>query len=133
MASIGLTQKQIKDNPEHQFILMDFTATGNSLRNAHEFLSFDEILSKAPNIKTLGSEESLDFIHNGILSGQQLKKYSPVAQLVPQNFENVFKTAEPCKYDYHGYKNSSNHIITKLFRLRMFELLDGNNKLKSLV
>lgn len=112
---------------------MEFTATGNSLRNAHEFLSFDEILSKAPNIKTLGSEESLDFIHNGILSGQQLKKYSPVAQLVPQNFENVFKTAEPCKYDYQGYKNSSNHIITKLFRLRMFELLDGNNELKSLV
>ena len=133
LKSIGLSKEQIKTNPTHQYIIMDYTSTGNSLKNAHKLLSFEELLSDLPNIKILSTEDSLDFIHNGILSGQMLKIYSPIAQLNTRELENVFAAAEPYKYDYHNYKNSSVHLITKLFRLRMFELLDADNELKSLV
>ena len=132
LTSIGLTKEQIRNNPTHKYIIMDYTATGNSLRNAHEFLTLDELLSDAPNIETLSTEESLCFNHNGMLSGELLKVYSPVKQLQPRELENVFEAADPYKYDYHNYRNSSNHIRTKLFRLRMFELLDSNNRLKEL-
>lgn len=133
LSSIGLTKEQIINNPTHKYIIMDFTCTGNSLRNAHEFLTWDELLSNAPNIETLSTEESLDFIHNGMLSGQSLKKYSGVLQLNPREFEDVFKAADPYKYDYRHYRDSSDHIMTKLFRLKMFEHLDNNNELKSLL
>ena len=112
---------------------MDFTCTGNSLRNAHEFLTWDELLSNASNIKTLSTEDSLDFIHNGMLSGQLLKRYSAITQLHLGELENVFQAADPYKYDYRHYRDSSGHIMTKLFRLKMFEHLDNNNELKSLL
>ncbi|MEE3348512.1 MAG: hypothetical protein VZR09_00585 [Candidatus Gastranaerophilaceae bacterium] len=133
LSSLGLTKEQIRNNPTHKYIIMDYTCTGNSLKNAHEFLMLDELLSDAPNIRTLSTEDSLDFVNNGILSGQSLKFYSPVEQLQPRELENVFAAADPYKYDYHNYRNSSNHIRTKLFRLKMFELLDDNNELKALL
>lgn len=132
LSSVGLSKEEIRNNPTHKYIIMDYTSTGNSLRNVHEFLIRDELLSDAPNIQTLSSEEALDFIGNGILSGQLLKRYSAISQLHLNELENVFEAAEPYKFDYHNYRNSSNHIRTKLFRLKMFELLDRNNELKSL-
>lgn len=133
LSSIGLSKEQIRNNSTHKYIIMDYTSTGKSLKNAHEFLTLDELLSDAPNIEKLSTEDSLDFIHNGILSGQLLKRYSAISQLNLGELENVFKAADPYKYDYHNYRNSSNHIRTKLFRLRMFELLDKNNELKALL
>ncbi len=133
LSSIGLSKEQIRNNPTHKYIIMDYTCTGNSLKNAHEFLTLEELLSKAPNIETLKTEDCLDWIYNGILSGQLLKMYSPIEQLHLGELENVFAAADPYKYDYHNYRNSSKQIMTKLFRLRMFEILDSNNELKLLV
>lgn len=132
LSSIGLSKEQIMSNPTHKYIIMDYTSTGNSLKNAKEFLTWDELLSHASNIRALSTEDSLSFIHNGILSGQLLKRYSSVAKLNLNELENVFQAAEPYKYDYLNYRNSSAHIRTKLFRLKMFELLDKNDELKSL-
>ena len=133
LSSIGLSKEQIRSNPTHKYIMMDYTSTGRSLKSAYEFLTCDELLSDAPNIEALSTEEALDFIYNGMLSGQLLKRYSAITQLHLGELENVFKAADPYKYDYHCYRDSSGHIITKLFRLRMFEILDSNNELKSLL
>lgn len=133
LSSVGLSKEQIRNNPTHKYIIMDYTSTGRSLKKAHEFLTLDELLSDAPNIETLSTEDSLSFIHNGILSNQLLKRYSSIDQLNLGELESVFQAAEPYKYDYRNYVNSSKHIRTKLFRLKMFELLDSNNELKSLL
>ena len=111
---------------------MDYTSSGTSLKRVHEFLTWPELLSNAPNIETLSSNEALDFSQNLTLSGQTLKRYSPIERLEVNELENVFKASEPYKYDFHHYKDSYYHLCTKLFKLRMFEILDNNNELKSL-
>ena len=132
LSSIGLTKEQILNNPTHKYIMMDYTSSGTSLRKAHEFLTWEELLSDAPNIETLSTEEALDFSQNLELSGQKLKRYSTEDRLEVDELEKVFKASDPYKYDFHNYKGSYDNLCTKLFRLRMFEILDNNNELKSL-
>ena len=132
LSSIGLSKEQIINNPTHKYIIMDYTSSGESLRRAYEFLTWPELLSDAPNIEKLSSDEALDFSQNLTLSGQTLKRYSPIERLEVNELENVFKASEPYKYDFHHYKDSYDHLCTKLFKLRMFEILDNNNELKSL-
>ena len=132
LSSIGLSKEQIRNNPTHKYIIMDYTESGESLRKVHEFLTWEELLSDAPNIETLSTEEALDFSQNLELSGRKLKRYSTVDRLEVDELENVFKASDPYKYDFHHYKDSYDHLCTKLFRLKMFEILDSNNELKSL-
>lgn len=132
LSAIGLSKEQIINNPTHKYIIMDYTSSGISLKRAHEFLTWPELLSNAPNIETLSSSEALDFSQNLTLSGQTLKKYSPIERLEVNELENVFKASEPYKYDFHQYNDSYEHLCTKLFKLRTFEILDNHNELKSL-
>ena len=133
LSFMNLSKEQIRNNPTHKYIIMDYTSTGRSLKKAYDFFTREELLSNAPNIEMLSTEDSLEFKYNGMLSNELLKRYSSISQLNIGEFENVFKAADPYKYDYQNYINSPTHIRTKLFRLRMFELLDKNNELKSLL
>ena len=131
LTSIGLSKERIKANPTHQYIIMDYTYFGRSLNHAHELLTREELLSDLPNIKTLGTDEFLDDIQKGELRVSQFKPYSPISKLWPDQLENVFYAADPFKYDYMCCE--SDKVATKLFRFRMFELLDADKELKSLV
>ena len=130
LASIGLTKERIRANQNHQYLIMDYVGSGNSLKNAYTVLTSEEFLGSSLNIKALGSEDIMGWNYNGLLHDQELKRYSPVGVLYLGKWDEVFKAANPYKYDYNGYNLYMDR--RKLFRFQTFELLDRNKELKSL-
>ena len=128
LESIGLSEDIIKNNPDKNYILMDYTHYGTTLRNAKDFLN--EIFGNVPNLIEMPIETVLnsDYEQRGISTLFQLsrfKDYSLVGKLPVKEIENVYQQA--CEDTAKEYKGSFTKTIRKLFRLlTMDAYLKGN-------
>lgn len=98
--SIGLTKELIESNPEHHFVLIDYVSSGESLRNAHKFLSRPDLLGHPERIEMVPSQLLMG--NNIMSSGLELlymcngfKKYSPISQLGLNELGKTFDSLQP--------------------------------------
>lgn len=99
LESIGLTKNFIEKNPNRKFILLDFVSSGESLENAHKFLSRPDLLGNPARLGTASTQEVLnennfllDVYMRLLFMCSQLKAYSPVRRLELNNLDKVFES-----------------------------------------
>ncbi|MCM1009315.1 MAG: hypothetical protein NC390_00365 [Fusobacterium sp.] len=115
--SIGLTKELIEANPKHHFVLIDYVSSGESLRNAHKFLSRPDLLGNPERIEMVPSQL---LVGNNIMSSglellymfHGLKKYSPVSQLGLEELGKTFDRIQPDPL----YKNKRNLFLFNIMR-----------------
>lgn len=98
--SICLTRNIIEQNPNHNFLLVDYVSSGESLRNAHKFLSRPDLLGNPDRIKMIPAQflfglnsraVNLDFL----FMLNDFKKYSPVNSLSLTELDKTFERLTP--------------------------------------
>ena len=101
LESVGLTKEIIEQNPKHKYLLLDYVSSGETLKNAHKFLSRPDLLGNPGRLETISSQTVLGC--DGLMSScldllflfQRLKKYSPVQKLNFSELGKVFERLEP--------------------------------------
>lgn len=99
--SISLTKELIENNPQHNFVLVDYVSSGESLKNAHRFLSRPDLLGHPERLQTIPSQMLLGY--NSFMAScleilfltSHLKKYSPVRHLALTELDKTFERAKP--------------------------------------
>lgn len=111
--SIGLSKKFIEDNPDRHFIVVDYVSSGESLNNAHEFLSRPDLLGNPERLEKFSANELLQ--PNRILNAtlellyllSEFKRFSPVKRLELTELDKTFERLQPDP----KYKNERNMFL----------------------
>lgn len=123
--SIGLTRYVLKNNPEHQFILFDYAATGEGLVNTKKLLEKENLIGEHQNLKILEVNSFVKYSWRKLFAIPCFKEFSPVGKLPNKNLENIFTQAST--ETAQEYKSDMAKIIRKLFRFNVLDCLKNNN------
>ena len=99
--SISLTKEVIENNPERHFLLVDYVSSGESLKNAHRFLSRPDLLGHPDRLRPIPSQMLLGY--NSFMASclellfltSNLKKYSPIRSLILTELDKTFERLQP--------------------------------------
>lgn len=128
LKSKGLTKEIIEKNPHRHYILVDNSITGDSLNNAKEFLSREDLLGN-PNRLEIASAENIfsnkyyELRLDMLFNSAHFQKYSPIGWLDINDLSLAFKQG-----DYKTCEEYSEKKALKQKELFDFVVQDKINK-----
>ena len=130
LEQIGLTKKELKNNSDKTYILMDYSHYGHSLERAERLLKKDRLLGDAKNLisvsinKILGEDyERRKF--ETLFCCSRFKDYSMVGRLPVNKLNEVYNACSP--QNVKEYQGNITSGLRKLFWFNTFDSLVQKN------
>lgn len=130
LESIGITKKNITQNTEKKFILMDYEYTGTTLDSIHTLLCRNDMLGDNSNLIKVPvnialSKNYYEKEFNLLFSLNRFKNFSPVGKLTLDNLDNIFNQSTPNTVTV--YKYNITKFLRKLFMFNVCDILHSGN------
>ena len=125
LESIGLSKRELDDNPKHTYILFDYAASGLGLENTHKLLQREELLGKHVNLITKEANQFIQYSWRKLFAAVRFKEFSPVGKCPNNHLENIFAQSSP--ETAKEYKSEMAKLIRKLFRFSVLDCLKTND------
>ncbi len=126
---IGINSETINRNKERKYILLDFTCTGDSLKNAEYFIKNEILESNPVNLISMSVNQALGNDYDSkfalLFSLCRFKEFSPVGKLSLYNLKRSYEQAY-FKSSTESQSNMANYL-RNLFLFNVFDILKKGN------